>query len=560
MGAVITYKGSTIATVDRNSKTLNTAGKYLEGNVVVEDVGDVPDLNTYTATILATNSQALSLFHAEHNGTVYNSAGTFSFSAGDTINLWVKASVSVNPFIVYLSNANIGHNMFTSIYSVSDTTYGSSYYFYTHGQDLTLKLSGTISKPTLYIYPYYDGWIYNMLEERAHNKIIENLKSGILSFSAITVVNTHAFYSVLGFTSLFAPMVRRIDDNAFAFCKSLTNVYAPNLYSIGSSAFYSTALQSFSFSSLSSIGAYAFAYCSRLSSIYAPLLKSIGSEAFMSTGLTNIDFLEQENPFDPTYKYSLGASIFERCYNLTSISTSVISGLSLGVFEYCSNISTVSLPLVSNFYGGYIFYGCSSLRNVYFPLISSIGFGYIFGDCSNFSSLTAEQFPILRHAGSNAFARITGLTYVDLPMLSDISFNCFYSCPKLSFLKLLALPSVSWLSSMSIPTVKTAIFEQLSVISGYAFRSAYNLLSLYLLSSSVVKLSLSTAFSSTPISNYTTSTGGVYGSIFVPASLYATYKASTNWVNYSARFVSLTDVQIQNVINLGTHELPTIDS
>jgi len=57
--------------------------------------------------------------------------------------------------------------------------------------------------------------------------------------------------------------------------------------------------------------------------------------------------------------------------------------------------------------------------------------------------------------------------------------------------------------------------------------------------SSVCTLSNVNAFTSTPISNYTTSTGGVHGSIYVPASLYDTYIASTNWATYSARFVSV---------------------
>ena len=46
-------------------------------------------------------------------------------------------------------------------------------------------------------------------------------------------------------------------------------------------------------------------------------------------------------------------------------------------------------------------------------------------------------------------------------------------------------------------------------------------------------------FTSTPIAGYTTSTGGVYGSIFVPASLYDRYISATNWVTYSSRFVSV---------------------
>lgn len=36
-----------------------------------------------------------------------------------------------------------------------------------------------------------------------------------------------------------------------------------------------------------------------------------------------------------------------------------------------------------------------------------------------------------------------------------------------------------------------------------------------------------------------TSTGGIYGSIYVPASLLASYKTATNWITYSSRFVGV---------------------
>jgi hypothetical protein len=45
---------------------------------------------------------------------------------------------------------------------------------------------------------------------------------------------------------------------------------------------------------------------------------------------------------------------------------------------------------------------------------------------------------------------------------------------------------------------------------------------------SVPTLRYSNAFSSTPIAGYTTSTGGIYGSIYVPASLYESFKTATN--------------------------------
>jgi len=57
----------------------------------------------------------------------------------------------------------------------------------------------------------------------------------------------------------------------------------------------------------------------------------------------------------------------------------------------------------------------------------------------------------------------------------------------------------------------------------------------------VCTLSNINAFGSTPISNYTTSTGGVYGSIYVPASLVDSYKTATNWATYSNRITAIVE-------------------
>lgn len=38
MSTIVSYKGSTIATVENNTKILNTQGNYLEADVVLTDV------------------------------------------------------------------------------------------------------------------------------------------------------------------------------------------------------------------------------------------------------------------------------------------------------------------------------------------------------------------------------------------------------------------------------------------------------------------------------------------------------------------------------------------
>lgn len=120
----------------------------------------------------------------------------------------------------------------------------------------------------------------------------------------------------------------------------------------------------------------------------------------------------------------------------------------------------------------------------------------------------------------NQFASVVEtLGESNLPSIVDRTITRLYSS-NITIVGSYALTYCINLSMVSLP--------KCSAISTYAFQSCYNLLSLYLMSTSRVALAGSNAFYSTPISTYTTSTGGIYGSIYVPSSLLASYKAATN--------------------------------
>ena len=109
---------------------------------------------------------------------------------------------------------------------------------------------------------------------------------------------------------------------------------------------------------------------------------------------------------------------------------------------------------------------------------------------------------------------------------SKVVGGAFHGCESLSFL----------LIAGSSPTYS---------FSAGTFEGCFRLVSFYLLGSNVFNtMYVPSVFSSTPIVGYTEYTDGVYGSIFVRASLYNTYISATNWVTISSRFVSLTDAQI----------------
>lgn len=163
--------------------------------------------------------------------------------------------------------------------------------------------------------------------------------------------------------------------------------------------------------------------------------------------------------------------------------------------------------------GSNAFQSCSSLTIVSFPVATTIK-EYAFYKCT---SLTTASFPSATSIGDYAFYRCSSLTTTSFPAVTYIGSNTFYTCR--------VLPTIS--------------FSVVTSIGRYAFQCCYKLLSLYLLGSSIPTLASTDVFISTPISSYTTSTGGVYGSIYVPASLYSSYKTATNWTVYSSRFVSV---------------------
>ena len=160
-----------------------------------------------------------------------------------------------------------------------------------------------------------------------------------------------------------------------------------------------------------------------------------------------------------------------------------------------------------------LYYYSSPLIEANFPACTSIG-SSAFYRCSN---LTSISFPSCNYIGSYAFRGCISLTLVSFP-------NC-------TFIENYAFASCSTLTSINFPNC--------TYVGNNAFDDCWNLLSVYLLGSSIPQLSDINAFQSTPISNYTTSTGGQYGSIFVPASLYNSYITATNWSVYSSRIVSV---------------------
>ena len=100
MSATIKYKGNTIATASNNTKTLLTAGKYMEANVVVTDNGGGGGASLYTESVSYTPSESAIA------ATLTPSAGYDGF---DQVNIAISAIPSsyVGSGIPQMSSANL---------------------------------------------------------------------------------------------------------------------------------------------------------------------------------------------------------------------------------------------------------------------------------------------------------------------------------------------------------------------------------------------------------------------------------------------------------------------
>lgn len=247
-----------------------------------------------------------------------------------------------------------------------------------------------------------------------------------------------------------------------------------------------TAFTSFTDSTITSIPYGAFALTLNLSSVYFPACTYIGSYAFAY------------------------------CYKLNTVSFPLVKTISNYAFQYCSSflsgasLTSAIFPSLTGTLGAYAFRGCQYLVGVNLPNVTSLG-TQTFSGCSR---LTSVNLPSLTVAGAGAFSYLTTCTDYSLPKLVSIYSSAFYS---------------NWsLATLTLPACNR--------ISAYAFRYCSVLMSLYLPGSTIPALT-STAFANMPFS---VSVNNVFGSIYVPSSLLASYKAATNWAAYSARIVAIS--------------------
>lgn len=356
---------------------------------------------------------------------------------------------------------------------------------------------------------YHDTEVYDGLSSvtvygSPFVETVERTVSGVLSNTVIQKVGAYAFYSCTGLSVVSFPNCSSIGSRAFNYCIELSAVSFPNCTQVYDYAFSSCyKLTTAYLPCLSTISSYAFYNCSSLTGVTTAPLYNIGSSAFASCGsLSSVIF--------STSMSGIGASAFMYT-KLPALNLERINDIGITAFRYCYSLS--------EFTAGYVGYIRSSA----------------FANCGLQRVSISSASPSILQYGTSAFLSCSSLSSVYISQNNSATYysvaqGAFYSCINLKF---------------------ACFIGARAFVGSSTFYKCNNLLSLYILtkSTAITTLGNTNAFTSTPISTYTTSTGGIYGSIFVPASMYSSYIAATNWITYSSRFVSMTDAEIETFLS-----------
>ena len=165
---------------------------------------------------------------------------------------------------------------------------------------------------------------------------------------------------------------------------------------------------------------------------------------------------------------------------------------------------------------------------------------------SGYTALTSVSFPYLANTGSYAFYNCPNLTSVYMPNLAVIETSMFAGLSNDSGSAILDLdfPAVTKVNTQAFMNNRhlrcLSLYGCSTFVGTSVFSGCTNLMSLYLHGSSMVTLSgtATAVFANTPM---VSSVEGVYGSVYVPSSLVATYQANGNWAVIGQRITAIPE-------------------
>lgn len=461
-------------------------------------------MNSATGVVTASYTGSSSITPTVTSGWVSNgTAGTISTTGTSTYQLTSKAAATIYPSTADQTIAS--YRWLTGTQTIKSVT-TSNLTAENIAEGVVVKVGDSSNASRIAqitgTHSGGSGSYYSLINAIAKHKLIYSSGSvadGYTStdvseyFNSLSVLQAGNFAN-LSFSGSFT-------FNGLSYIPQKTFCFGPDIVHVLSTGKVFT----INLPNTTNFGAYAFARNNHLASVIAPNCSLIRENCFEYCGFSQIIL---EKCTDIYY----GA--FQNCTYLTYASfSSSINTMQSSAFYSCSRLVSINIT-DCNSIGAYAFFGCNVLTtNISFPHCTEVNVG-AFQGCW---SIPAVSLPECLSIGSSAFVYCNNMLSAFLPKTKSLFVYAFSGCNKLS---------VVFLSEC------TNIYSS-------AFMKCYNLLRLDLTNTSSVPYLGNNVFSSTPISNYTTSTGGVYGSIFVPASLYNSYTTATNWATYSARIVSV---------------------
>ena len=206
---------------------------------------------------------------------------------------------------------------------------------------------------------------------------------------------------------------------------------------------------------------------------------------------------------------SLGNNCFYGCASLKEmVIPDTVTSIGMYAFQYCRGLTRFIFPGSVTKIGSYCLNGCNSLTD----LVISEGVQRIDASAfANCSKLTRVVIPdTVTTLGTSIFSSCTSLTDVTLPAnLTAIPSNLFYGC--------------SSLTQLTLPSGVTSIGQ--SAFSGCAALAVLDCSAC----TSVPTLDNTNAFTNCPSTMQ----------IKVPAALYDSWKAATNWSTYASKIVAV---------------------